>query len=718
MRNIFKIYKRDLINIFTNSAALIITIALIILPSLYAWFNIKSSWDPYGNTKGIKVAVVNNDIGSYFGDTEYKIGEEIINSLKENDKIGWQFVSMDRAEEGLILGDYYATIEIPKNFSEDLLSFISGNIEYPKLIYRVNQKTNAIAPKITDKGVTSIQDQIGRKVVETVDGIIFEVFNAIGLSISESKGEIKNLIDQIYKINDSFPEIEELINKAYDGTITVEELINRVYKLMPTLKQTLNLSNDVLNKSTSYLDTAKNTLNDFEPVIKEDLILIESIINDFNNILNNINTDINLDQLKESLTNIENRINNSINPTISSLIQLLTSINSGNNPIISDMIIKLQNIQNTLPALIDSINSVINDMNNNLQVTKEKIDKIREITSNVKNVMNQINQNYDSHIVPEINNELGKLNTIVSNGITMINEAQASIPDVEKVLSLLDKGTNLGSDKLGQLKANLPTIKEKINDIVEKVSKVDDEERLDALLGILIGNSTARSNFLSSPIEIEEDNLFNIPNYGSAMSPFYSTLALWVGGLLLVSLLTTGAKPLNEGEELKTYEKYFGKYLTFISIGILQGLIVSLGDIFILGTYVLHPVLFVVSSMLISLVFVTIVFSLVSIFGNVGKAIAIIYLVLQVAASGGTFPVDVMSPFFQKIHPFLPFKYSIGLMREFVAGIVNELLIKNTIYLIGYGMIFVILSVFFKGFINKYTDKLSEKLEESGLAGH
>ncbi|GAB6169721.1 hypothetical protein JCM1393_21810 [Clostridium carnis] len=218
--------------------------------------------------------------------------------------------------------------------------------------------------------------------------------------------------------------------------------------------------------------------------------------------------------------------------------------------------------------------------------------------------------------------------------------------------------------------------------------------------------------------DVKEDILFPIPNYGSAMSPFYSTLSLWVGALILVSLLTTDTEPLEKGLELKPYEKYFGKFLTFAFIGICQSLIVSIGDILILGTYAVNPVVFVLVSVLSSLVFIMIVYTLVSIFGNVGKAIGVILLVIQVAGSGGTFPIEVTTPFFQKVNPLLPFTYAISAMRETVGGIVPQVLIKDIVFLISYFIIAVLMGLFLKGPINNVSKKFVLKLKECGLIGH
>ena len=168
MKNVFKIFKRDIKKITTNWVALVVVIGLIILPSLYAWFNIKSSWDPYGSTSGIKIAIVNEDNGAKFNDKKIDVGESVVKELSKNKDIGWQFVDKEKAEKGVRMGDYFASIIIPKNFSEDLISPASDDIVKPKLIYTVNESANAIAPKITDKGVQALKNQIDDKVSEVV----------------------------------------------------------------------------------------------------------------------------------------------------------------------------------------------------------------------------------------------------------------------------------------------------------------------------------------------------------------------------------------------------------------------------------------------------------------------------------------------------------------------------------------------------------------------
>ena len=740
MKNILRIYKRDLKNIATNWVAMVIVLALIILPSLYAWFNIKASWDPYGNTDGIKVAIVSEDNGTIFRDKEYNIGDEITEKLRDNTAIGWQFVTREIAEKGVLEGDYYASIIIPEDFSEDILSLTSDNIVNPKLEYTVNEKSNAIAPKITDKGVTSIKDEISSNIVKTVNGIIFKIADEVGINLNDSKSDIRKIIDLLYELNDRMPEIEEKVNKADDGVNTLEEVLSEVNNKMPILSETLTSSIDVVTKGKQFIEISKASLESSAPDIKNKLIETEKVTNkvnsdlakiDFskpikdvipdgstgdNNYIGNVIGEKSVDELLLDAKKQVGIVNEKLLEVIKMLEELKKSLDENGIDIsrIQPLIDNLKVTQEKASSLEIKVDKIIE----NVAEKKEMLDQVKTTLSGIDGELQKVINSYDSTIVPKVNELINKLDSIASNSLVILNSAQETLPKVEKLLGIANEGTEFGQDSINLIKEELPSLKEKLSKIVEKIKSVDDEEEIDSLLDLIINDSELTSSFLSDPIEVEETKLFPVPNYGSGMSPFYTTLALWVGGTLLISLLTTNAKPLEEGKEITAVEEYFGKGLTFITVAIIQGLVATVGDVVLLKVYAVHPVLFVLSGIFISIVFVTIIYTLVSVFGDVGKAVAIIFLVLQVAASGGTFPVEVMSDFFKMIHPFLPFKYAIGIMRELTAGIVPILLIKNIIYLLVFLGISIVIGVTLKAFVNIHTKKLSHKLSESGIAGH
>lgn len=717
MKNIIKIFIRDIRSIIKNWVALIIILGLMILPSLYAWFNIRASWDPYGNTGGIKVAIVNNDKGGNLQDKFISVGDELVTKLKENSNLGWEFVSEEEGNNGVHKGKYYATIIIPEDFTSETLSIINNNIKRPTLIYRVNEKSNAIAPKITDKGITTIKSQVDSNIIETVDGLIFMVFNEMGVSIEGSKDKILKLINGVIDLNNKVPEIESIISEIYNGSSSAENLISKAKDNLPLLQDTLNSSDSLLVDTKNALEKSKGALGDVAPVIKSDLEVINRELSNLEGLINTvININIDKNSILNGLDNISIKLGE-INSKINGIIKSLEPLSKFNNNL-KEIINELNAVSTKLNSAIDIISKIGDTVNNASPIDKSKLQEIKSLIEANKNIISNILNNYDSLYIPAINKAIDELTNISNNSITLVNEAKSAIPDIESLLNNLDNALKLGKGDIEKLNNEMPKIKVSLSNISSKLSSINKDEAIDKLLSLLKNDWEAVSNFLGSPVEIKEEVLFPIPNYGSAMSPFYSTLALWVGALILVSLLTTEPHGFKEEITFKPYEKYFGKFLTFGFIGICQTLILTLGDIFLLKCYVLNKWLFIGVSLLSSIIFILIVYTLVSIFGNVGKAISVILLVIQVAGAGGTFPVEVMPSFFKKVNPLLPFTYSISAMREAVAGIVKSNLTRDIIMLLSYGVIFVLVGLFLKGPINKLSRRFIEKLNESGLIGH
>lgn len=219
MKNIFRIYKRDINKIRTNWVARLMIMVMIIIPSMYSLINIKASWDPYSNTAGIKIAIINEDKGTVFKDKNINLGEDLVDKLKENDKLGWVFTDKENGEQGLLLEKYYATIEIPENFSEDITTLLEKNINKPKLIYTVNEKKNAIAPKMTDSGIKTVKNELDENVIKTVSGILFRICNERGVDIQDNRPKLRKIVDNIYELDDNVSEIETLLDDANNGTV-------------------------------------------------------------------------------------------------------------------------------------------------------------------------------------------------------------------------------------------------------------------------------------------------------------------------------------------------------------------------------------------------------------------------------------------------------------------------------------------------------------------
>ncbi|WP_369813157.1 YhgE/Pip domain-containing protein [Virgibacillus halodenitrificans] len=337
---------------------------------------------------------------------------------------------------------------------------------------------------------------------------------------------------------------------------------------------------------------------------------------------------------------------------------------------------------------------------------------LQELSANTNNRIGDFLTEYEEEIEPTVRKQISSAKETLKNGRAILVDIKKTIPEVERILNSTEANLSDGKDMLEYMEGQYPYVNEKINELADKIRNIQGETDINEIIQLLQNDPEAEKGFFAEPVKLNKNELFPIPNYGSGMTPFYTVLAIWVGALLLISLLATDVHDINS---YTARERYYGKLFTFFSIGILQTLIVTSGDILLLDAYVAEPGWFILFGIIISLVFMSIVYTVVTVFGDVGKAMAIIMLVLQIAGAGGTYPVVLLPSFFQKINPFLPFTYAIDLMREAVGGIVWDRAIHDLLFLLLFGLAFLILGTLFKERINRQTHKLMEKSKKAGL---
>lgn len=714
MKDAFKIYKKDLKNIFTNYGALIVVIALCILPSLYAWFNIKASWDPYAEsaTSGIKVGVVNQDLGTTLNGKEINLGNNVVDELKNNKQMGWQFVSEEEATKMVEEGKYYAMITIPEDFSKNLTSIVTENVQKGNIIYTVNEKINAIAPKLTDKGASAVQDKVSKAIVSTVSDAIFGLGNEIGVELENQIPKITTIYNSLVEVQGHFGNINDVVNLAGQGAEQLKTLVSEVQNDIPLIKQTIENAQTLSGEVKEFLSTSKSSLNNIAPIIKNDIKILNEISNDVSKYTGALIDAINsgaenapamIDSLLDKL--------NSINKSADSLINILETMNKFNPGKFDDIISNLENVNSKINSAIDALNTVKDNIANGQKPDLSLLNNVVSFANDISNITNNIYNNFDSEIAAKINSIFDDAYTVADNAASVLSQAEAKLPQVTDILNTVYEGADKGIAGIEFIKEKLPEAENMINELVSKVGNINNNDDLQEIVKLLKSDVQTRSDFLANPVNIIENKLFPMGNYGTGMTPFYTVLSLWVGLLLLASMLTVEA----EGEYSAT-SQYFGKLLLFLTIAIIQALIVSIGDLYVLKIYCVNPALFVLGSVFTSIIFTFILYSMCSVLGNVGKVLGIVLLVLQIGGSGGTFPIQLTPKFFQIINPFLPFTYAISFAREAIGGVVQSVLIKDIVVLSIYGIIFIIISIFLKKPINKLTHGFAESIKKSGIS--
>ena len=669
MKNIIEIFRKDIKEVFRKTNTWIIIVGLIFLPSMYAWPNILSSWDPYGHTNNIKVAVTSEDAGATVDGKELNLGNSLVEGLKNNKNLDWQFVSnKQEAEDGVRIGDYYASIVVPKNFSQDMTSVSRTEPQRATIEYTVNEKINAISPKITNSGASAIANNISKNFVETANGIIFEKLHEAGIKFEENLPSIEKAKEEIFKLNDNF--------STYESTLS--ELIGKVeygYNILNNVQNTLPEIDRVATNSIMIADKAEITINNIQgfnerllPIINNHLNVVEEVSKEANVIAKELQKKPDkTEEIKARQKALDNRLQAS-----TERLQLVKNIFEYFNKLSSERLFnnQLERVT-TLSNDITTIKEVNNNIYNKMDHYDEIADTVKEEFVNKSARVNEVSSNMNSklnvEVAPLISQVLSKAEVNIDKVSGIISGAQGELPAVERKLSETEVKISNAYGKLLSLQAQMPSAKSKIQKLTDEIKKADSGIDKNQLFNLLKVDYKQQAEFFANPVKLQENKLYHIENYGSAMTPFYTVLSIWVGSLLMSSLLTT--KVEDEEKKYKPYQKYFGRGLLFVIISLFQTLIITLGDMYVLGTQATSPYRFVLYALLISLLFSSIIYTIVCILGNVGKAVCIVLLVLQLGSSGGTFPIQMTSEFFQALYPKVPFTYSIGLLREAVGGV-------------------------------------------------
>ena len=714
MKNIIEIFKNDIREIFRKVRTWIVIIGLILLPSMYAWPNILSAWDPYGHTNNIKVAVVTEDSGAEVSGQKVNLGENLVEGLKNNKNLDWQFVkNKQEAEDGVKIGDYYASIVIPKNFSEDLTSVSRGFPKKATIEYTVNEKINAISPKITNSGASAIANNISKSFVEIANGVIFEKLHEAGIKFEQNLPSIEKMKEEIFKLNDNFSNYENVVSELIGKTEQGQKILNTIQQTLPDIDRFATNSIMLADKADITINNIQSFNEKLLPLISNHLKVVEDVSGEANSLAQKIQSKPdNVEETKEKLKLLNTRLEAAEERlrVVKNIFEYLNEL-SGEN-ILQNQLNKINTLENDLTKVKEVNNKIYTNIDNYDEIAddikKDFVDRTKRINEISTNIDNRLNDD----IAPLVAKVLTKADININEISKLIIGAQNELPEVEAKILSTEVKIQRAHAKLITIQKELPEAKGKIKKLTEEIKKAEAGTNTNMLFNLLKVDYKQQAEFFANPVQLSENKLYHIKNYGSAMTPFYTVLSIWVGALLMSSLLTT--KVEDEEGKYKPCEKYFGRWILFLVISLFQTLVITLGDMYILGTQAVSPYRFVFYGLLISALFSSIIYTIVHLLGNVGKAICIILLVLQLGSSGGTFPIQMTSSFFQALYPKVPFTYSIGLLREAVGGVYIPAAQRDMKILL-IGIVITLISGTILVHLKSRSKKLSAEREKSKL---
>ena len=723
MKKAFQIFRRDIKRLFHNRAAFLIVVGVCILPSLYAWFNIAANMNPYVNTAGIKIAVANEDKGADNVKMSLNAGNTIVSNLKENDKLGWTFVERQEAIKGVKSGEYYAAIIIPEDFSNSLLSVLSGNIKSPQLDYYINEKKNAIAPKFTDTGATTVQQEINdtfssiaaQTISEIVQGSAKDLtgnVNKLNIKIDSNLLDVKKNIAQYQKVLKDFEITTKESTDLINDTIST---LNNVKNAAASGKEALADTSSLLKKSRSYVGDFSNAfsenISDGETVFGDIYQSISEKLGSFESKAGKANTTI-----KSSMNSIE-ALTEKNKQILNNLEQLNTNlgVDDSLSTKVNEEILKLQKQNTSLQELLVSLKSGSSGLENALKTAKNTTKELKSLSSENKKSLKQYKNNLTQTLLPGINNSLDSLSALNGTLSATLSNISPTVDQMQLILKQLRNSLTDTSSALSNTKGVLVTIDKELGNISSDLKALQTSGVYEKLLSLRGLDADAISDFMSSPVEIKSETMYAVENYGSGMTPFYTNLALWVGGLILVSIFK---QEVDKDEEIHHYSPtsaYMGRWMLYVVVGLIQGFVVSVGDILLLGVQCVHPVRFTLAGMLCSFIYVSLIYAMAITFKHIGKALCVLFIILQIPGSSGTFPIEMTPGFFQALHPLLPFTYGINAMRECIAGMYGNYYIKNLLILTIFIPIAFFIGLVLRPLLMNLNHLFDKKLAETDL---
>ncbi len=718
LKKVGQIYTGDLHRLSHNIVAIVVIMGISVIPALYAWFNIAANWDPYGKTEGIKVAVVNEDQGYTLDNVSINLGEEITKNLQANKDMGWTFMkSSQEAIKGVKDGQYYAAVVISPTFSADLASIISDDLQRPQIKYYVNEKKNAIAPKITDKGIEAIREQVNSQFIDTVTTAVADLLESAGNEAQTTQSQVmNNLLARMEQMDQALAAFDQSI-EAFNSTGTaVTAVLESNRNLLPGLQVATDNAQTLGKSALSAIDYTEKSVAGLTSLISELLAANQTVLANAAALANQAwdDLDSNVPGAQQSLSDAAAQVQAVIGVN-DNLISLLQNLGQEMGVDVTTAVAGVESANQALKSLNDALNNAGSDLAQGNSLAAADREAINNALAKAGDGMSQGENAYNNTVkanidkaVNEVVNDINTLNTTfatLGQGIPQVDAALGSAMDA---LSSMSQGLAAAQSLITQGRDILAQDREKLEQLAA-------DNRFAMLLDTVLKNPQALGAFMAEPVDIETTALYPVENYGSAMTPFYSTLAFWVGGIVMAALLKTRVRPDKKLQNFGPATAYLGRSLLFLTISFVQATIICLGDLLFLEIQCAHPLLFLLAGWVSALVYTFIIYTLTVSFNDIGKALCVILLVIQIAGTGGTFPIEVIPSFFQGVAPFLPFTYGISALREAVAGLYGYTYVLDLLKLLAFVPFALVLGLFLRKPLLKFNEFYENQLKDTNL---
>lgn len=721
MRTSWKILTRDLKRLGRVPKAWIILIGMLVVPALYSWFNIAAFWDPYGNTENIKVSVVNEDLGGNSDAIGHlDVGKQITEQLQDNDQLGWQIQDAQTAEDQLRRGDTYATIIIPENFTADLLAITEGTLSRPALEYRVNEKSSAIAPQITDTGATGVDQAITSALKQ-------EIAKAAATTISDEGKSLKDaIIDARDSTNSSFGETAANLQSTRGGLDdfasrlseaetsmtgakdTISSIDQALVESQDALTQVQDLAATVQSEMANFTDQTTSAFVEGTTAVAEGTASARASVADINAMLQ---------QTSGRLDTASKQTGDAIAAGDAAIAQVQGLLND--NRLSPDVAAPLEETLQRLEAGNAASEQLIADVSQLGSDTAFTVDAVSQAADAIDTAA-QDTQTASQALRDAVGGGIPALNSALSN---LSSTAGAFAGSLEGQRTTLGEANNLIDGVVAQLESTrgalddfdltLAGLEDDVQDVRSDILALTASSNSEALRTVTGLNPEDIGEFFASPVTINSEPVYEVNSYGSAMAGLFTNLSLWIGAFMLLVVFRVEVD--TEGlKRVSVRQAYIGRFLLMAIMVALQAIIVTTGNL-IIGVQTVNVFAFIGTAILVGLAYLSIIYALASTLGLVGKFIAVLLVIMQIPGASGLYPIELMPGFFKAIYPFLPFSYGIDALRETIGGFYGTHYLQFMGMLALMGTVAFILGVFMRKNLGHFNIVFNREMAKSEL---
>lgn len=724
MRNIWTLFCGDLKRLTSNVVTVIIVLGLVFLPSLFSWYNLIACWNVFDNTGNLKVAVANADEG-YSSDLmpiEVNIGEKVVSELRANDQLEWTFTSVDDAIDGAKSGRYYAAVVIPESFSRDMMTFFSDDVEHAEIIYYSNEKKNAIAPKLTDQGADKVSAEVNQVFAKTLSEAALGISSAVFEYADDAdlQGRLGDLSKHVASLGSQMAKASSLLTTYSSVLVSSQAIIEDSAKLIAQVK---DASSDVV----SSIGDAKQAAGDIAGAMESSMTALSTALSQSSESYGAVGEAVDAafastdalsanaaSQMRSQSDSIDRQIEG-YRSLVASLEQVKPSLPADDQPLIDTLITRLNASIELQEQLRDALRSGADGVEAGNADAQAKHAEIKQLADQASQSLGDAKVEYDQNIKPSLD-ELASTVTDAGSSLSSTTALLTSVGgDLSGTANSMSSVLGNAKQKLDEASSELSQTSESLAQLSQRMNEALAAGDIDALREIIGSDPTALASALSAPVQLDRHAIYPVDDFGSAMSPLYTTLALWIGALLMMVTLKVvpGARTLEQLDNPTAPQLFLGRFGSVALLSLLQSTILALGNMLFLRVQVADPLLYLVCFWVAGLVFAFIIYTLVVSFANLGKALSVFLLIIQVSGGGGSYPLQLLPDFVQNLSPYLPITHAVNAMRAAMFGVYQgDFWIEIGVLLL-FCIPFVLLGLVLRNPLIKIVSKFVEKVESA-----